>query len=93
MSKISLIILLLLQQTFALNFPQVRFGLPEIEFLGFTVNASGITPMKSKLEAIAQIPPPQTQKKFLAFLGAISYYRHCHPPLKIEDQETKTVTN
>ena len=60
------------------------FGQKEINFLGFHVNQEGITPIKPKLEAIAAFPPPETQKRLLGFLGAISYYRHCLPPLKLQ---------
>ena len=67
----------------SLSLDKCRFGLKEIQFLGFTVNQQGIRPLQSKLQAIQDIPPPPTQKKLLAFLGAISYYRHCLPPLEI----------
>ena len=63
------------------------FGQEQIEFLGFHVNQAGLTPLKEKLEAINKIPPPETQKKLLAFLGAVSYYRHCLPPLNVKNEK------
>ena len=53
------------------------FGVKELEFVGYTVNKSGIAPIKRKLEAIAKFPSPQKQKQLLGFLGAINYYRRC----------------
>ena len=62
------------------------FGQSSIDFLGFHVSSEGVTPIKQKLEAIAECTPPDTQKRLLGFLGAISYYRHCLPPLEIDGQ-------
>ena len=56
------------------------FGKSELDFLGFTINENGITPIKKKLNLINNFERPETQKKLLGFLGAISYYRHCLPP-------------
>ena len=70
-----------------LSLDKCSFGQEEIDFLGFHVNSSGITPIQAKLEVINNAAEPETQKKLLGFLGAISYYRHCLPPLTINGQK------
>ena len=61
-----------------------RFGKDKLIFLGFNLSSSGISPVEEKISAIKQCEPPTTQKKLLGFLGAISYYHHCLPPLQTE---------
>ena len=46
----------------ALNLKKCRFGLPEVDYLGYRVNGSGITPLPRKLEAIADYPTPTKPK-------------------------------
>ena len=53
------------------------FGAEELDFVGYRVDKSGITPLAKKLTAIAKYPPPQKPKQLLGFLGAINYYRRC----------------
>ena len=52
-----------------------EFGRKTIDFLGYQVSTSGIRPLSKKVEAIAKIPVPTTQKSLLHFLGALNYFR------------------
>ena len=61
----------------AIALDKCAFGQEEIEYLGYSVNKSGILPIKRKVEAILKIPEPKTQKELLKFLGAINYFRSC----------------
>ena len=54
-------------------------GQPNLEFLGYTVNAAGITPLPERVEAIRAVPPPTTVKELQSFLGMINYYRRFIP--------------
>ena len=50
------------------------FGLTEITFLGYMVNAEGIQPMSTQVTAIQDSPRPTVFKELLAFLGVIDFY-------------------
>ena len=52
-----------------------EFGKSEIDYLGYRVTSTGICPLDRKVEAIANIPTPTTQKELLGFLGALNYFR------------------
>ena len=58
------------------------FGAEVLDFVGYKVDTSGITPLPKKLEAIAKYPSPQKPKQLLGFLGAINYYRRSMPKIK-----------
>ena len=51
------------------------FAQPEVDYLGYRVSQTGIRPLKTKVEAVDRIPPPNTQKELLQFLGALNYFR------------------
>ena len=50
-----------------------------MEFLGYKVDSTGITPLPKKLAAIANFPAPKKPKHLLGYLGALNYYRRCLP--------------
>ena len=52
-----------------------EFGQTTIDFLGYNVSTTGIRPLKKKVAAIEQIPPPKSQKELLHYLGALNYFR------------------
>lgn len=56
-----------------------NFGLPEIELLGYKVNAEGIQPLESRVSAIVDLAPPRDTKAVRSFLGMAGYYRQCIP--------------
>ena len=56
-----------------------KFLATEIVYLGFLINAEGISPVKSKLEPIMKLPRPQNVTQLKSFLGMINYY-HRHLP-------------
>ena len=58
-----------------------EFGKSKLDYLGYTVDSTGITPIRRKVEAIANFPRPEKQKQLLAFLGALNYYRASLPSL------------
>jgi len=55
------------------------FGKTEVDLLGHTVSAHGISCSKDKLNAIATLLPPNRRKDVRSFLGATGYYRNFIP--------------
>ena len=49
------------------------FGAKSVDYLGYTVTEDGLTPIKKKIQALENFPPPTKQKECLAFLGSF-----CH---------------
>ena len=45
-----------------------------MEYLGHIVDAVGIHPLPSKLEAIVKAPPPTNVQQLRSFLGLLNYY-------------------
>jgi hypothetical protein len=55
------------------------FGCTEVEFLGHRLTAGGISPLPSRVQAIADFPPPPTVKQLQAFLCLFNFYRRFIP--------------
>jgi hypothetical protein len=66
-----------------INFEKCTFAIPEVDFLGHRVFASGFAPLPSKVAAIQKYPRPATVKQLLAFLGVFNFYRWFVPAAKI----------
>ena len=54
-------------------------GRSSIEFLGYQVDAKGISPLPERVEAIRQMKRPTTVKELQRFLGMVNYYRKFIP--------------
>jgi hypothetical protein len=55
------------------------FGCTEVEFLGHRLTAGGISPLPSRVQSIADFPPPATFKQLQAFLRLFNFYRRFIP--------------
>ena len=62
-----------------INPAKSEFGKNELEYLGHKVTKTGISPMPSKIEAIANFPRPNTQTQLRKFLGVINFYHQFIP--------------
>ncbi|XP_060539010.1 uncharacterized protein K02A2.6-like [Pantherophis guttatus] len=51
-----------------------RLGVPQVEFLGYLIDASGIHPTPSKIAAIKRAPTPGNKTDLQAFLGLLNFY-------------------
>jgi hypothetical protein len=51
------------------------FGLSEVDFLGHTVSAQGISTDKEKVKAVQDWPVPRNPTEVAAFLGLANFYR------------------
>lgn len=49
-------------------------AVPQVKFLGFLVNSSGIHPTSSKTKAIQDVPAPSNKAELQAFLGLLNFY-------------------
>ena len=47
----------------------------EVQFLGFNLSETGITPAQEKMEVIQRFPIPKNKKQLQSFLGICNYYR------------------
>lgn len=50
------------------------FNVQELTFLGHVVSHNGLSPLKSKVEAIVHAPAPTNTTELRSFLGLVSYY-------------------
>ena len=62
-----------------INPGKCEFGVNEITFLGHTVNAFGIKPLAERVDAIVEVPLPETVKALRRYLGMINFYRRFIP--------------
>ena len=62
-----------------INTAKSVFGVPELDFLGYHLDASGIRPLEERVQVIRDFPLPTTQRKLREFLGLINFYRRFIP--------------
>lgn len=55
------------------------FGQSEVEFLGYQVTGSGVRPLPTRVQVIAEYEEPRTAKDLRRFLGMINFYRKFLP--------------
>ena len=56
-----------------INLPKCHFGKLEIDWLGYHISKSGISPLETKTAAILALEAPKTLKKLRSFLGSVHY--------------------
>ena len=56
------------------NEEKCRFGLEQVEYLGYIINDVGLQPITEKVDAIQKLPQPNDVTQLRAFLGMINYY-------------------
>nr|VZH92197.1 unnamed protein product [Spirometra erinaceieuropaei] len=54
-------------------------GVPSLDFLGHHIDAQGLRPLSSKVEAIRDFPPPTSKRQLQRFLGMVNFYRRFLP--------------
>ena len=70
---------LLVQNGLVINLDKCSFALPEIEYLGHKITATGIVPLRRHVESLLQLPPPQDVRSLQRFLGMVNFYRRFLP--------------
>jgi hypothetical protein len=58
-----------------LNPTKCRFGLKSVEYVGHTIDETGLSFSQQKLDEVLNIEPPQHGKELRSFLGLASYFR------------------
>ena len=58
-----------------INPDKCKFGLQEIEYVGYTINKVGVSFSREKLLEVYNISEPTTAKQLRSFLGLTSYFR------------------
>ena len=61
------------EENLAISLHKCEFGLNEITWLGYKINAEGIKPTKRKTDAIIQLDNPKTPKQLRSFMGSIHH--------------------
>lgn len=64
-----------------LNIEKCKLAKSKIEFLGYTIDKTGHSPLPERVEAIASYPKPHTVDELRRFIGMINYYHDCIPNL------------
>ena len=60
---------------FRLNPEKCRFGVAQVEFLGYLIGADGVRPDPKNLRPILDCPQPHTTRAVQAFLGMVNFYQ------------------
>ena len=68
--------------------PKCQFLKYRVRYMGHILSKQGISPVKSKLEAIQQAPRPVDVSQLRSFLGMINYYSKSNP-----DFSSKLITS
>ena len=61
------------EENLAINLKECKLAKEEITWLGFKVTPNGVTPTKSKCDAIISLETPKTLKKLRSFMGCIHH--------------------
>ena len=58
-----------------LNVDKCTFMAPEVTYLGYRIDKTGLHAVNEKVQAIAMAPAPQNCKELRSYLGCLNYYR------------------
>lgn len=67
------------QNGLVINVAKCKFAQPEVEFLGYLVNSTGIKPLPSRVRAITEYVRPSTVKELRRFLALVNVYKRFIP--------------
>ena len=80
----------LAENDMALSVDKCKFGQSQVKYLGYSVTASGIRPLQSKLDSLKKFKEPECQKDVLHFCGAINYFRTSLKGIKLPNGKVKS---
>ena len=58
-----------------LNPMKCSLGLPEVEYVGQTINANGLHFTRDKLDSVLNFPRPKNKRQIKSFIGLANYFR------------------
>jgi RNase H-like domain found in reverse transcriptase len=64
-----------------INLENCEFAVPELDFLGHRLSATGVTPLRDSLQVMLDFPRPHTVKDLQRFLGMVNFYRRFLPKI------------
>ena len=73
------VLLRLRKYNLKLNIDKSIFAAEEVQYLGFTVSGSGVSPSTDKLEAIRDAKPPTNPRQVRQWVGVCNYFRWMLP--------------
>ena len=79
LKHVQIIIDRMFDHNFKIKLSKCHWAKQEIEYLGFKINRSGVSPLQDKIKAIKSLKPPTTVKQIRSFLGMVSFYRRFIP--------------
>ena len=79
LSKLREVLVRLRDAGLKVNIKKSFFAKAELEYLGYWITRSGISPLTKKVKAILKIEPPKTRKGLRSFIGLLNYYRDMWP--------------
>jgi len=62
-----------------LNAEKCQLGVPELDYLGHHVTATGVRPLADRISAIKKFPQPKTVGHLQTYLGMVNFYRRFLP--------------
>ena len=75
LTHVAEVLKILHENNFTLNLKKCKFNQSSVEFLGYNISAQGITPVRSRCEAIRNICLPQTHTALRSYIGAFNWNR------------------
>lgn len=75
-----------------LNWEKCLFGVTQLEFLGHRISADGISPSRTKVNAILSFRPPSCESEVRSFLGLANYMNKFIPNLATLDEPLRELT-
>ena len=58
------------------------FGVSQVDYLGYTIDANGYRPLKSKVDTILRLEIPKTKTELKSFVGMLTFYGTSLPLLQ-----------
>ena len=62
-----------------INVNKISFGVPDLDILGYHLDATGIRPIQEKVQVVQEFPRPNTQQQLRKFLGLVNFYHRFIP--------------
>ena len=75
LAKVELVLNSLREHQLLAKGSKCEFFKRQVEFLGFLVSSEGVAPVPGKVEAIRQVPAPETVSQLRSFLGMANFFR------------------
>ena len=63
------------EKRITLNPLKCKLGLPQVEYVGHTINEDGLHFTRDKLDSVLNFPRPETKRQVKSFLGLANYFR------------------